>query len=186
MNTQDHSIISLLKTDRNAAFRELYHQAFTPVAHFVCRMGGSYADAKDIFHDTLIILYEKVVEEEFPFKSSVTAYVLGISKHLWMRQYRQDQRELPLSEAEKAISMPEDYPLEKTPRHTIREVLELAGQKCMKILQAFYYSKNSMQEIARQFGYATTRSATVQKFKCLEKVRTKVKENALDYEALAS
>ena len=182
----DHSIIDLLKTDRNRAFRQLYEEAFAPVARFVCRMGGSYPDAKDIFHDALIILYEKVVEGELSLQSSVNAYVLGICKHLWMRQYRQDQHQLPLSEVEAVITIPEDYPEEKTPRNTIRKVLEFAGQKCMELLQAFYYHRNSMQEIAQQFGYTSSRSATVQKFKCLEKVRSKVKENQLDYEAFAS
>ena len=60
--------------------------------------------------------------------------------------------------------------------------LEAAGKKCMDMLQAFYYDKQNMREIAEQFGLSGERSATVQKHKCLEKVRDKVKEKALTYE----
>jgi len=40
----------------------------------------------------------------------------------------------------------------------------------------------SLQEIADEYGYSGVRSATVQKFKCLEKVRESVKEKSLVYD----
>jgi hypothetical protein len=39
-----------------------------------------------------------------------------------------------------------------------------------------------MKELADLFGYAGERSATVQKYKCIEKVRETVKEQSLAYE----
>lgn len=60
--------------------------------------------------------------------------------------------------------------------------LETAGQKCMDMLKAFYYDKLSVKDIATLFGYSGERSATVQKYKCLEKVRDTVKQKALTYE----
>ena len=52
----------------------------------------------------------------------------------------------------------------------------------MDILQAFYYQHMPLQEIAEEFGFANARSATVQKHKCLEKVREQVKEKNTSYE----
>lgn len=46
----------------------------------------------------------------------------------------------------------------------------------MQLLIAFYYDGLSMQDMARRFGFSGTRSATVQKHKCLEKVRAEVKK----------
>jgi len=54
----------------------------------------------------------------------------------------------------------------------------------MDLLQAFYYFKTPMREIAEEFGYRSERSATVQKYKCLEKVRDTVK-NSTHAEILA-
>jgi hypothetical protein len=39
-----------------------------------------------------------------------------------------------------------------------------------------------MKQIAGLFGYSGERSVTVQKYKCLEKVRDTIKQNALHYE----
>jgi len=60
--------------------------------------------------------------------------------------------------------------------------LETAGQKCMKILKAFYYDNLPVNKIAELFGYSGVRSATVQKYKCMEKVRETIKEKSLAYE----
>jgi hypothetical protein len=52
----------------------------------------------------------------------------------------------------------------------------------MEILKAFYYDNLSANTIAGLFGYSGIRSATVQKYKCMEKVRETIKENSLAYE----
>ncbi len=178
----DHQIISLLLTDREKAFEQLYLKAFPPVARFVSRMGGNTQDAKDIFQDALIILYEKA-GEPVAIKSSVPAYVVGIAKHLWNRKYRAAQRAVPLDMLEQDIAIPADFYAPQEPTTSLLSYLEMAGKRCMDILQGFYYDKLSMQQIAQSFGYSSIRSATVQKFKCLEKVRQQVK--SLTYESLS-
>ena len=52
----------------------------------------------------------------------------------------------------------------------------------MDILKAFYYDNLPVNKIATLFGYSGVRSATVQKFKCMEKVRETIKEKSLAYE----
>jgi hypothetical protein len=64
----------------------------------------------------------------------------------------------------------------------VMHYLQTTGKKCMELLSAFYYDKLPMKQIAEVFGYAGERSVTVQKYKCLEKVRATVKQKALVYE----
>jgi predicted DNA-binding protein YlxM (UPF0122 family) len=59
------------------------------------------------------------------------------------------------------------------------------GKKCLELLQAFYYEQRSMQEIAETFHYKTRHSASVQKHKCLEKVREELKTSSVYEEAIA-
>jgi len=60
--------------------------------------------------------------------------------------------------------------------------LETAGQKCMEMLKAFYYDNLPVKTIAGLFGFSGERSATVQKYKCMEKVRETIKQRSLTYE----
>lgn len=170
----------LLLANREKAFEQLYEEAFPLVARFVSRMGGTFHDAKDIFQDALIVLYEKVVGEDITIKVSAQAYVLGIAKHLWSRKFREDQRNISLEDIEKDIAIPDDFYAHSETGNQLMRYLEMAGKKCMEMLQGFYYLKMSMQEIAHAFGYGSIRSATVQKFKCLEKVRQHVKASSYE------
>ncbi|GET31464.1 hypothetical protein PbJCM13498_03270 [Prolixibacter bellariivorans] len=160
---------------------ELYERTFPPVAAFVRKMGGSFDDAKDIFHDALVVYMEIPEEDKKEVRATQEAYLLGIAKHLWIRKYHRDRREIALNDAESRITIPEDfYPPVQTKR--LLRFLEVAGKKCMDLLRAFYYQNLSMKKLAGKLGYASVHSASVQKYKCMEKIRNTVKEKSLSYD----
>ncbi|MCB0564979.1 MAG: sigma-70 family RNA polymerase sigma factor [Phaeodactylibacter sp.] len=183
MTVKTIDIAQQLRIDREAAFEELYQSCFPRVAQLVKALGGNYDDARDIFQDALVILYEKAVVGRLEIQSSLSGYVVGIAKHLWLRQHRQDARLLTFSELEQEAGIPDDWQQQVgKPQLRLFRFLAAAGRKCMDILQAFYYQHMPLQEIAEEFGFANARSATVQKHKCLEKVREQVKEKNTSYE----
>lgn len=153
----------------------LYEETFPAVAAFVAKMGGSADDAKDIFHDAFVIFFEKNISPANP-----GAYILGIAKHLWMRKYHRDKHRVRLDDLERNIVVPEEESLPVSQR--LLRLIEISGRTCLELLQAFYYEKLSPEGIARAFNYSTAHSATVQKFKCLEKLRKAVKQKSLGYE----
>jgi DNA-directed RNA polymerase specialized sigma24 family protein len=159
---------------------KLYTSAFPAVAQYVSRQGGTLDEAKDIFQDALVIYYEKAVAGRVQITYSEKAYLLGIAKHLWYHQ-QQKQKGLVSDDVLNYTELPDEELMIPSTGRLLR-YLEAAGQKCMDMLQAFYYDKQNMHEIAQRFGLSGERSATVQKHKCLEKVRDKVKEKALTYE----
>lgn len=159
----------------------LYEQAFPVVAKFVSRMGGSLEQAKDIFHDALVIYMEAEQQGRRTIQTSKPAYLLGISKHLWIRKYHSDRRNVPISDSENRIAVPDDFfPTIQTKR--LLRVLELSGKKCMDLLRAFYYQRLPLKKLVSALGYANEHSASVQKYKCLEKIKNTIKEKSLTYE----
>ena len=173
-----------LQHHREVTFEKLYEQSFPAVASLVFSLGGSRADAQDMFQDALIIFYEKVMEKPDLITSSAHSYVLGIVKHLWIRKYRNDRKFISMNAWESAITIPADFYEPEESLFHLADYLAMAGKKCMALLEAFYYKQKSLKEIAANFGFSGTRSATSQKFKCLEKVRKQVKDKDLTYEQL--
>jgi DNA-directed RNA polymerase specialized sigma24 family protein len=161
-------------------FRELYEQCFPAVARFVSKMNGSFDDARDIFHDALIVYYEKTHASEF-ISESVEAYLVGISKHLWIRKFKSEHRLVSFTDSERLIEIPENFFPEPRTKMLLR-FLERTGEKCLELLRSFYFEKDPMKLLAGRMGYRTIHSATVQKYKCLEKLRDLVKEKSLSYE----
>lgn len=175
---EQFSLFDNTPEQREALFISLYKKAFPAVAKYVSRKGGSFDDAKDIFQDALVIYYEKATGGDLSLKTNEQAYLLGIAKHLWLARFRDTVNFCPI---DSAYGLTDDSEPEPSAGKLIN-YLETAGQKCMEILRAFYYDKLSPEKIAGLFGYTSTRSATVQKFKCMEKVRETVKQKSLAYE----
>jgi RNA polymerase sigma factor (sigma-70 family) len=167
--------------ERDKLFEALYITAFPVVARFVRKMNGSLDDASDLFQDALVIYYEKITDPDFSTYMSAEAYILGITKHLWVRKYKHDRKKVSLNIGESSISIPNDYDPEVDTMQLLK-LLATTGRKCMELLQAFYYEKISMKTLARNFGFGSERSATVQKYKCIEKIRDTIKEKSISYE----
>jgi len=97
---------------------------------------------------------------------------------LWIKRYRENSLNIPLDGID--INLEDDGA--NPSGHRLMYFLETAGKKCMELLKSFYYDQLPLSDIAEQFGFSGTRSATVQKYKCLEKVRETIKQKALAYE----
>jgi DNA-directed RNA polymerase specialized sigma24 family protein len=165
--------------EREKAFIALYKKAFPLVAKYVSKMGGDFDDAKDIFQDALVIHYEKSISASFILQTNEQAYLLGIAKHLWAKKFRENIKQCRLDDGNlDFVNEDEAQPSAGKLMH----YLEAAGQKCMDILKAFYYDNLPVNKITELFGCSGVRSATVQKYKCMEKVRETIKERSLAYE----
>ena len=167
-----------IQSEREALLLSMYQDAFPLVASHVKKMGGSFDEAKDIFQDALIIYYEKVQHTGKTLQYSEKAYLFGIAKYLWNKRYKVTSKQFPLDLHLDAV----DTVYEEASSSRLLDLLQAAGEKCMRLLSAFYYEKLNMESLADRFGFSGPRSATVQKFKCLEKIKETVKEKSLNYE----
>lgn len=182
---KDEEIKKLLRTDRELAFRKLYYKVFPAVAKWVSQRGGTADDAADVFHDGLVLVYEICIHRPESISGPLPAFTFGTVRNLWYRKLRNSNIALPL---EGLLFEPANEPhisAEPRPDHTLFNLLQQAGQKCLHLLEAFYYRQHSLEKISQRFGFKSVRSATVQKYKCLEKLRKFVKKHSLEYEELA-
>jgi DNA-directed RNA polymerase specialized sigma24 family protein len=164
---------------REQLFISLYKKAFPAVAKYVSNKGGTFDEAKDVFQDALVIYYEKLAGNALQLQKNDQAYITGIAKHLWLKKFRGNIKLSPIDGLDGDF-IEDDYSEPSTRK--LMHYLETAGQKCMELLKAFYYDNQPVSVIAELFGYSGVRSATVQKFKCMEKIRETIKEKSLAYE----
>ncbi len=169
-------IASCAVQEKETLLATVYQSVFPPLCTYIRRKGGSLEEAKDVFHDALLIYYEKDLASVAIADQS--AYVFGIAKHIWNKKHKEKQRYTSLDSL--SVETPAHSKDVASPKLLL--FLKQTGNKCMELLQAFYYENQNAEKIAGRFGFSGVRSATVQKFKCLEKVRDLVKTNAQQYE----
>lgn len=158
-----------LVTNRERTLEAIYKKTYPMVLHYVRRHNGTADDAQDLLQEAIILFYEKAVHEEFTLTSSPTTYIMAVCKNRWRRELekRNRQQELPPDISER---VKEEADSEK-PQYSITQFVDQLGEKCKSILVAVYYLGQRMEQVALQHQYRNVRSATVQKFKCLERLR---------------
>ncbi len=177
MNAENHERILLQGLARNdkKAVETIYKENFGTVQSLIINNNGTADDAKDIFQEAMIVLYEKARSGSFELNCLIKTYVYSVSRRLWLKRLQQANRyNGELSGTEAAIPVEEDIS-EHTRRDAEFEMMGKAimslGEPCKSLLEAFYLKKQNMQEIATSFGYTNAENAKTQKYKCLVRLK---------------
>ena len=157
------------------AIETIYKDNYNMVQALVLKNSGNIDDAKDIFQEAMIVLYERAQSEAFELNCQIKTYIYSVSKRLWLKRLVHQNRFLIADEAEhEAISVEEDIE-EHEKQHTEFVMMERAmgslGEPCKSLREAFYMQKRTMQEIASNFGYTNAENAKNQKYKCLMRLK---------------
>ena len=164
----------LAKNDRKA-IETIYRQHFNMVQSLILTNSGYPDDARDIFQEAMIVLYEKARSGSFELNSQLKTYLYSVCRRLWLKRLNQMQR--ISSEVENlGETVPVDEELERhEQRNKEFQVMERAldnlGEPCKSLLEAYYMGKKSMTEIAGDFGYTNADNAKNQKYKCLMRLK---------------
>ncbi|KUG08573.1 RNA polymerase sigma factor [Solirubrum puertoriconensis] len=174
--TSGAALRQALLTNRQAVLAQLYQRTYPMVQRYVLGHGGSAQDAKDVFQDALVVFYEKAVAGTLHLTASASTYLVGVSRNLWRRELARRRGE-PLTQlADEHCELPDaEAAANELPALAVREYVERLGERCKSILLSFYYFRQPLEQIAATHQYRSVRSATVQKFKCLERLRQSVR-----------
>jgi RNA polymerase sigma factor (sigma-70 family) len=172
--SSERSLLQGLARNDKKALETIYKENYNLVQALVINNSGTAEDAKDIFQEAMIVLYEKVQSGTFELNCQIKTFVYSVSRRLWLKRLMQQNR-FQLSDGhEESVSVDEDME-EHEKRNTEFVMMEKAmnglGEPCKSLLEAFYLQKKSMQEIAVSFGYTNSENAKNQKYKCLVRLK---------------
>jgi RNA polymerase sigma factor (sigma-70 family) len=171
----EQALLKGLAQNDSKAVETLYKSHFTMIQHFVENNNGSFDDARDIFQEAMIALYEKVQLDSFVLTCQIKTYLFSICKHMWIKLLQQmGKYSSPLSENEESISIEMDMgQIEKKDAAfaIMDRALNSLGEPCKSLLEGYYLNKKGMQELASQFGYTNADNAKNQKYKCLMRLK---------------
>jgi RNA polymerase sigma factor (sigma-70 family) len=160
-----------LVRNREQTLETIYKKTYPMVLHYVRQRHGTADDAQDLLQEAIILFYEKAVHKELNLTASATTYIMAVCKNRWRRELekRNRQQELP-SDISERVKVEASADTDQ-PQLRLTQFVDQLGEKCKAILVAFYYMGQRMEQVAAQYQYRNVRTATVQKFKCLERLR---------------
>lgn len=168
---KDSEIIERIKRGDEQALDFLYKKNYRMMVKMIIKNNGSEEEAKDIYQEALIVLWQKVLSQDFTLTSKLSTFLYSICQNLWRKEL---ERKSKLTNEESNES--EIFDIDKKERiEIINQCINDLGETCKKILTYYYFDKLSMNDIAEKLGFANSDTAKTKKYKCKQELDKKIK-----------
>ena len=172
---QDQLLLKGLANSDNGSIESIYRTNYTMIQTFVVNNNGSADDARDIFQEAMVVLYEKSGDKSFSLNCQLKTFVYSICRRLWLKRLQQLSKFTTQVESlEESVSVEEAVDAHEKVNNDyilMESSMNKMGEPCKSLLDAYYLQKKNMQEIAQEFGYTNADNAKTQKYKCLVRLK---------------
>lgn len=173
---------------------EVYKRCKSYSIQFMRKMThGSKSDYEldDVFHDSMLVLYEKIIKGDFELTASLQTYLNSVCRFQLLNKMGKEKLtsdydehigkdgddENPIGYKSSITDSLDEIEDPKESQFTAIErallTMKEAGGHCYELLTLFWYHKKSMNELTQHFGYSNSDNTKNQKAKCqkrLEKI----------------
>lgn len=172
---KEQELLRGLALSSKQAIETIYRENYSMVQNFILNNNGSTDDAKDVFQEAMIVLYEKVRSGSFELNCLIKTYVYSVCRRLWLKRLHQLQKITPeVQSLEEMAAVEDELGLHEQRNNDfllMEKAMQSLGEPCKSLLEAYYLQKRSMVEIAGNFGYTNADNAKNQKYKCLMRLK---------------
>lgn len=178
--SQTDYLSAILNGDR-AALEQLYREQFPVICGLLRNYGGSETDAKDVFQDAVLVMYQKAKQPDFQLTSQFGTFFYSVCRNLWLsrRSKKSATSEVTISEDAKYTAdetSPEAELLQVERDNLFWRAFRQLGEDCQKLLELFF-QKLPMETIAVQMGFGSEGYARRRKHQCKDRLVELVKNN---------
>jgi RNA polymerase sigma factor (sigma-70 family) len=179
--SNEQQLLEGLALNDRKAIETIYKQHYNMVQALILNNSGYSDDARDIFQEAMIVLYEKVKSGSFELNCQLKTYLYSVCRRLWLKRLSQSQRNSAEVEGLQD-TVPVDEEIEKHEQRNLdfqimEQSMNSLGEPCRSLLKAYYLETKSMVEIAADFGYTNADNAKNQKYKCLMRLKKIFSQN---------
>lgn len=171
----DREVVLGILNNSDEALNKLYVGYYPMILQFILNNNGDEEDAKDVYQEAIIVLYNKIKSGEFELSSKLKTYIYSVCRRIWLKKLSKESKkatnvadfeDIEAVETDMEMHEEKDMQFDK-----MQEALQLLGEPCKTIIQDFYIHSLSMQDISEKFGYTNTDNAKTQKYKCLQRLK---------------
>ncbi len=171
----EKALLQGLARNETKSVETIYRENYNTVHALIINNNGSSDEAKDIFQEAMIVLYEKVRSGSFELNCQIKTYLYSVCRRLWLKRLQQLNRySAPVENIDNLVPVDEEIEAHEQ-RNAEFEMMNKAisglGEPCKSLLEAYYLQKRTMQDIAASFGYTNADNAKNQKYKCLVRLK---------------
>ena len=173
---QELELLKGLARNDKKSVEVIYSQNYNLVQTLVVNNNGTIDDAKDIFQEAMMVLFDKARSGNFELNCQVRTYLYSVARRLWLKKLNQTNRLTSsfddTNEAQIAVDTDlAEHEQKDAEFDMMHAAIGTLGEPCKSLLESFYFRNSSMQDIAELFGYTNAENAKTQKYKCLMRLK---------------
>ncbi len=175
IDSNEQALLKGLAGNDRKAIESIYRAHYSMIQTLIINNSGTSDDARDIFQEAIIVLYEKAKSGSFELHAQLKTYLYAVSRRLWLKKLAFNKRYSgDLANAPESIATDDDieiYEHRSQDFELMERALQHLGEPCKELLENYYIRKKNMSEIAKEFGYTNAENAKNQKYKCLMRLK---------------
>lgn len=175
----DNILQGLRDRDTNV-LDHIYENYFQQIKVFITKNSGNEEDAKDIYQDALLVIYQKVIKNTLALSCSFKTYLYSVCRLLWLKHLKESKKQKSFTEDTEAwieldssiveiIDVNERYVL-------YQDHFNKLSYSCQKVLELFL-AGIPLKEIANILGFKSELYAKKRKHLCKEKLISSIKSD---------
>jgi RNA polymerase sigma factor (sigma-70 family) len=182
-------IISGIKNRDSNILKFIYSDLFPLVERLIRQNSGTYDEAKDVFQEAMIAIFNQLKEKDIQLEVKFSTYFLSVCLKIWhnrLRKRNSEQKYL-YTEAFEIIELHEydTVKLDEQMKYSLyQKHFQMLKDECKKIL-GWFLDKSSLKEIAERMGFKSENYAKKRKFYCKEYLVNSIKSDP-DYNEIVS
>jgi len=175
MTYQKHYLSTKLTLmDYKVSFNQLYQDNFYKIYKFVKNNRGKKDDSEDLFQDALLVLMEKLQDDNFKLTASINTYVYAICKNIWFKKSRNKSCQLTIVEIN-APSFQESITIsiesEMSYLEKLKTYLTKITDRCNKLITDIFFNRKPIETIQSEYNYTSRHNVQNQQHKCIKQIK---------------
>jgi RNA polymerase sigma factor (sigma-70 family) len=172
--TDDHQLLQALARDDAQAWEHAYKSFRGRILGFLRNRGCGDDEARDIFHESLLVLGQKAATLVL-HNTKLTTWLTQVARNKFLHVLRRQGRQVPATPDE--LGHGEEMQFDPAwfgdlqPDEQLAQVLAGLSANCQELLAERHLLGLKPEEIAQRHAYSDAHNASVQVSRCMDKAK---------------
>ena len=181
----DQELKDGIRNGSRLALDEIYVRFFYRTSAWIKQNRGTEEDAKDVFQEALVTIFQQLRKPEFEIQHRFGTYLYTIVRNIWLKRLR-DDRVLAKANDDGLEFLQEDEAPNPTAleqqEYLYRKMFLKLGEQCQQILHRFLAGE-SIRQITKVLQLSSENYTKKRKFQCKTQLIKLIQEDPM-YKAI--
>jgi RNA polymerase sigma factor (sigma-70 family) len=177
MFSNEDLISGLILRDQNVVIH-IYNKFFPGISNWILSNNGEEQDSHDIFHEALLVIYRKILNDDLTLTCKFRSYFTALCKNMWFEELRRRNSLIRINNFEgEHISQSERINLEERLLSLVYEHLNMLESEGKEIFLLSMHGA-TLSEIREKLGFANNQAVADKKKYCKKKLIQSLQKNS--------